>query len=268
MTSWLLFLLRGVAGITCSRASLATENALLRHQLAVLLRERPRQPFQPADRVLWIWLCRHWNRWCSALVLFKPETVLRWPREADRRHRRRRSGGSGGGPRIPQSHIRLIRRLSSDYPEWGEDRIALELETKLGVPHAASTIRRYLVRNGGGGPASTTWLCSQQGARCPIVPLSTAQESVPRICLALWATQNASISRPDEVLAEYGPWPRIWPGIRVVPGSSWHSLRRLSLRPPVGDPSSGYSPSSSPGSRFGGGSRSRQGSGPLQPCRW
>jgi transposase InsO family protein len=64
----------------------------------------------------------------------------------------------GGRPRIPRSHINLIRRISSDHPEWGEDRIVLELKAKLGVEHAASTIRRYMVnRERGGGPASTTW---------------------------------------------------------------------------------------------------------------
>ncbi|TFH67005.1 MAG: hypothetical protein E4G90_00585 [Gemmatimonadales bacterium] len=54
MTSWHLVLLRDVAGNTCSHASLAAENAALRHQLTVLLRERPRPPIRPADRS---WSC-------------------------------------------------------------------------------------------------------------------------------------------------------------------------------------------------------------------
>ena len=40
----------------------------------------------------------------------------------------------------------MIRRISSDQPGWGEDRIAEELATKLGVKHSTSTIRRYMVR--------------------------------------------------------------------------------------------------------------------------
>lgn len=60
--------------------------------------------------------------------------------------------------RIPRSHISLIRRISSDHPEWGEDRIAVELKAKLGVDHAPSTIRRYRVSwKGGDAPASSTW---------------------------------------------------------------------------------------------------------------
>ena len=75
-----------------------------------------------------------------------------------RRYWRRRSGGFVGRPRIPRSHISLIRRISPDHPEWGEDRIALELKAKLGGEHAASTIRRYMaIRKEGGSPASATW---------------------------------------------------------------------------------------------------------------
>jgi len=125
MISW-LFLVRGtLTGMVRSRASLVAENALLRHQVAVLQRERPRPFLRPADRLLWIWLCRHWSWWRSSLVLIQPATVLKWHREGYRRHWRRRSRGPGGGrPTIPRNHINLIRRISSDHPEWGEDRIA------------------------------------------------------------------------------------------------------------------------------------------------
>jgi len=82
-----------------------------------------------------------------------------WHREGYRRYWRRRSGGPGR-PRIPRNHISLIRRISSDNPGWGEDRIALDLKAKLGVEHAPSTIRRYMVtvtREGDGRPVSSTW---------------------------------------------------------------------------------------------------------------
>ena len=103
-------------------------------------------------------LCRHWSRWRASLVLIQPATVLRWHREGYRRHWRRRSGESSGRPRIPRSHISLIRRISSENPRWGEDRIALELKVKLGVEHAPRTIRRYMVTGEDNGrPASSTW---------------------------------------------------------------------------------------------------------------
>jgi len=139
-----------------SHASLAAENAVLRHQLSVLQRERPRPCLGPVDRVLWIWLCRHWSRWRSSLVLIQPETVLRWHREGYRRHWRRRFGGLAGRPRIPRNHINLIRRISSDHPEWGEDRIALELKVELGVKQRireatpSGSVPRFLVHDNDG----------------------------------------------------------------------------------------------------------------------
>jgi putative transposase len=158
MISWFLLALRAFSGVARSRVSLSAENAILRQQLAVLQRGRSRPLLRPADRVLWIWLCRHWSRWRQALMLIQPATVLTWHREGYRRHWRRRSGGFSGRPLIPRPHISLIRRISSDHPEWGEDRIALELKAKLGVEHAPSTIRRYMIaRKGDGAPASTTW---------------------------------------------------------------------------------------------------------------
>jgi hypothetical protein len=84
-------------------------------------------------------------RWCCYSVDIQPATVLRWHREGYRRYWRRRSGGRGGRPRIPLTHISLIRRISFDHPEWGEDRIALEFKAKLGVEHDPSTVRRYIV---------------------------------------------------------------------------------------------------------------------------
>ena len=157
MISWLLLVLRTLGGVARSRVSLSGENAILRHQLSVLQRKGPRPLLRPADRVLWIWLCRHWDRWRSALVLIQPATVLRWHREGYRRHWRRRSSGRGGRPRIPRSHISLIHRISFDHPEWGEDRVALELKAKLGVEHDPSTIRRYMVARKEGGSPVSTW---------------------------------------------------------------------------------------------------------------
>jgi hypothetical protein len=43
-----------------------------------------------------------------------------------------------GRPRIPDDHIALIRRISSENPQWGEDKIAEELAVKLGVRHSTS----------------------------------------------------------------------------------------------------------------------------------
>ena len=49
---------------------------------------------------------------------------------------------------LGRRHIEFIRRISSDHPEWGEDRIALELELKLGAAHDPSTVRVYMIEGG------------------------------------------------------------------------------------------------------------------------
>ncbi len=88
----------------------------------------------------------------------KPETVISWHRQGFRLFWRRRSkSGQVGRPRIPRTHIAFIRRISSDHPEWGEDRIAEEFDAKFGFPHSASTIRRYMVRRTDGPRKTQTW---------------------------------------------------------------------------------------------------------------
>jgi hypothetical protein len=59
--------------------------------------------------------------------------------------RRKSRPGKIGRPRIPQGHINFIKRISSDHPEWGEDKIAEELAAKFGIWHSGSTVRRYIV---------------------------------------------------------------------------------------------------------------------------
>ena len=60
-----------------SRTDLLLEVTALRQQLEVYQRQTPRPKMQRGDRLFWIWLCRHWAGWRSALVIIKPETVLR-----------------------------------------------------------------------------------------------------------------------------------------------------------------------------------------------
>jgi hypothetical protein len=56
----------------------------LRHQLALLQRQKKRVSFRAADRLLWVLLSRIWKQWRSALVVVKPETVIAWHRKGFR----------------------------------------------------------------------------------------------------------------------------------------------------------------------------------------
>lgn len=63
------------------RAALQEENLVLRHQLCVYQRSIKRPKVQPADRILWSLLARAWTGWKDALIVVKPDTVIRWPRK-------------------------------------------------------------------------------------------------------------------------------------------------------------------------------------------
>jgi putative transposase len=59
-----------------SRADLELEVIALRHQLAVLRRQRPgRTRISSIDRLLWVWLYRLWPRCLDVIVVVKPATV-------------------------------------------------------------------------------------------------------------------------------------------------------------------------------------------------
>jgi len=65
-----------------SRADLELELVALRHQVAVLRRQRKgRLRLFSTDRLLWVWLYRIWPQALNAMVLVKPATVIQWHRK-------------------------------------------------------------------------------------------------------------------------------------------------------------------------------------------
>ena len=135
---------RGFARAVASRVDFAVENATLRQQLAAYQRRDVRPKLMAQDRVLWRWLSSLWPRWRQCLVVVKPATVIDWHRWGWRKLWGWKSRRKPGRPPIHAQHIALIRRISRDHPEWGEDKIAHELSIKLGVTHSTSTIRKYM----------------------------------------------------------------------------------------------------------------------------
>src|ERR1700687_3756822 len=101
-------LLSWLADRVCGRAELEPEGIALRHQLALLHRQRPGRPQLFAlDRLLWIWLYRVWPRCLSIMVLVKPATVVQWHRQGFRLYWRWRSR-SGRPSDDHQSIARLV----------------------------------------------------------------------------------------------------------------------------------------------------------------
>ncbi len=129
----------------------------LRQQLAVYKRKSKRPMLRNRDRLFWALLSKIWRDWASELILVRPETVIRWRDRKFREFWWGKSRGRSGRPAIPNEHVDFIRRISSDHPEYGEDRITLELEVKFGIRHACSTVRRYMVKRRLGPTDSQAW---------------------------------------------------------------------------------------------------------------
>jgi len=73
----LFFVLRG---LFVSRNNLIIENLALRQQLTVQQRTIKRPKLKRKDRLFWAWLSQIWPQWKSALIVVKPETVIKWHR--------------------------------------------------------------------------------------------------------------------------------------------------------------------------------------------
>ena len=98
-----------------SRAALELEVVALRHQLAVLRRQRPgRTKLTSMDRLLWVWLYRVWPRCLEVMVLVKPATVVQWHRRGFRLYWRWRS--RSGRPSVDRGVRDLIQQMNKANP--------------------------------------------------------------------------------------------------------------------------------------------------------
>ena len=147
-------LLMVVRAALVSRGRLAIENMALRQQLAVLKRSVKRPRLRRKDRVFWAWLSRIWSDWRSALIIVKPDTVIRWHRRGSRFYWRWKSQPKGRRPRVDAEIRTLIRRMCEENATWGAPRVRAELAL-LGHEVSQSSVAKYMKRRA--GPPSQTW---------------------------------------------------------------------------------------------------------------
>jgi transposase InsO family protein len=149
-----LRLLADLAGLVVlslrPRRSVEAENLFLHRELA-LYRERGVKPrrVDVATRVSLAVLSGLFD-WRDALVVVRPETLIRWHRAGWRLFWRIKS--RTGRPPIPLELRQLIRRMATENPIMGEERIVNELLLKLGLRVSPRTVRKYMPKGPSGRP--------------------------------------------------------------------------------------------------------------------
>ena len=79
-----LALLRCSVAFFRRRNEQALVELALRQQLATYAQKQSKPKLMPIDRAFWAALFRFWPRWKDALVIVKPDTVVRWHRKGFR----------------------------------------------------------------------------------------------------------------------------------------------------------------------------------------
>jgi putative transposase len=131
---------------------------VLRHQLAVLHRQRPHPRLEPADRALLAAISRVLPRARWSCCIVTPQTLLRWHRRMVARAWTDPPRGPGRPP-LAEGVQQLIVRLATENPRWGDQRIKGEL-LRLNVQVSATAIGTTLRRHGldpAPRRAITTW---------------------------------------------------------------------------------------------------------------
>jgi len=155
MRGYFQILLYILASVFKSPRRLAAENIALRHQILVLKRKhRGRIRLRGLDRVILGWLSRLGPAVADAIIIVKPETLVRWHRQGFRAFWRWKSGSFGGRRPIEKELTTLILRMAAENPLWGAPRIHGEL-LKLWYELAQSTVSNYLRRHP--RPRGQTW---------------------------------------------------------------------------------------------------------------
>jgi transposase InsO family protein len=137
-------------------SDLALENLALRQQVAIMKRAAKQPRLRTKDRLFWVLLFRFWTNWQEALIIVKPETVIRWHRKGFKLFWKFKSRLKGPGrPPISPEIRDLVRRMAKANPLWGAPRIHGEL-LKLGIDISERTVSN-LIPHRRPKPPSQTW---------------------------------------------------------------------------------------------------------------
>ncbi len=161
----MIFLLRikaffqSLRSIFDSGIDLALENVALRQQLVTFKKGNPRPKLNRFDRIFWVWMRRLWGKWLNALIIVKPETVVRWHRKGFKLYWKFISyrGKKKGKQKIDKEIRILIKIIANENPTWRAPRIHGEL-LKLGFNVSERTVSRYLPKREPDGDKIKKWM--------------------------------------------------------------------------------------------------------------
>jgi hypothetical protein len=131
------------------------ENVVLRQQLTVLKRRRPRPALNLFDKLFWVAISRLWSQWKQAIIVVTPETVVRWHRAGFRMCAVHQEAGTDPNERFQM--------------RFAESHAAAVKHTVITIEKAIGRIKRYL--------QLTTVMAAKQRARAHTVTRMAAKVS-------------------------------------------------------------------------------------------
>ena len=181
LLTFVVLIVRSAIALFRSRGNQAIVELALRQQLAVYVHRHPRPRLSPLDRAFWVAVFRCWPHWRRALVVVRPETVIRWHRKAFRGYWRWISKPGPGRPPIPEEMKTLIVRMATENG-WRARKIQAEL-SKLGIHVGLTTISRYLPKLDAGVDPHQPWMTFLRNHRDLIAAMDFFV--VPTVCFRL-----------------------------------------------------------------------------------
>ena len=136
---FLALVIRCAPALIRSQGEQVVVELALRQQLATYSQKKVRPRITPLDRAFWIALFRFWSRWKRALVIVKPDTVVRWHRKGFRLYWRWISKRGPGRPPLAAEVQELIRRFAA---ENGCGRAGVACEYERFMRNSASSASR------------------------------------------------------------------------------------------------------------------------------
>ena len=132
-----------MSGIQKDLEILALRSQLSVFQQQLINHKMPRPHLDDRFRKLWLFLSKVLPDWQSALMIVKPETVLKWHRRAFKFFWRRKS--QGGRPKISPETIALIKRIHKENPTLSPEKIHERLVAlNIADVPAPNTIKKYI----------------------------------------------------------------------------------------------------------------------------